>query len=133
MGPTVWRFCLSEEYSSSESDNNDKEETRITRTQWKAFVHPCPCRGTNRFVHLACLVQHFRAQGQWHNFTCPTCKHPYECKALRTLAELSQDCMILDHGEGSPQVAHSLCYLAQAHAQLGNAPESKAILERGLA
>lgn len=98
-----------------------------------AFVHPCPCRGSAKYVHLQCLVQHFVAQGQWHNFKCPTCKSPYEGRALRELAELSRDRMISEHGANGHQVAHSLCYLAQALAQLGNTRESKEVLERGLA
>jgi len=84
-------------------------------------------------VHLDCLVQHFTAQGDWHNFRCPTCKQPYEGRALRELAEISRARMVQDHGTNAPQVAHSLCYLAQAHAQLGNTNDSKEILERGLA
>jgi len=97
------------------------------------FVRPCPCRGTTGPVHLSCLKQHFLAQGDWHNFRCPTCKQYYEGHALRELAELSRDAMTALHGEGSPQVAQSLCYLAQAHSQLGNARESKELIQRALA
>jgi len=95
-------------------------------------VAPCPCRGSTKFVHLACLEQHFIAQKSWHNFKCPTCKQTYEGRALRRLAEISRDRMVQDHGPRAPQVAHSLCYLAQAHAQLGNVQESKEVLELGL-
>mmetsp|Transcript_47922 Transcript_47922/g.104635 ORF Transcript_47922/g.104635 Transcript_47922/m.104635 type:complete len:503 (+) Transcript_47922:77-1585(+) len=122
----VCRFCLCEEEDEADGDVDASTE------DGRGFVHPCPCRGTNKYVHLSCLVQHFKAQGDWHNFSCPTCKHPYEGRALRHLAEISLARMIQDFGTGAPQVAHSLCYLAQAHAQLGNARESKTLLEQGL-
>merc|ERR1719491_1606428 len=96
------------------------------------FVAPCPCRGSTKFVHLDCLVQHFVAQRSWHNFKCPTCKQTYEGRALRKLAETSRGRRVQDHGPRAPQVAHSLCYLAQAHSHLGNTQEAKDCLERGL-
>lgn len=124
----VCRFCLDcEEVSFEEADNTPARKSR------DAFVTPCPCRGSARYVHLDCLVQHFEAQGQWHNFKCPTCKQTYEGRALRELAQLSCERMRAKHGEESPQVAHSLCYLAQAHTQLGSVHKSKEFLEQGLA
>lgn len=96
------------------------------------FVTPCPCRGSSRFVHLDCLVRHFVARGQWHHFVCPTCKQTYEGKALRELARLSYQTMLRMHGENAPETAHSLCYLAQAHAQLGQVRENKQLLEQSL-
>jgi len=114
----VCRFCLSTEGEEGTSDD---------------FVQPCPCRGSGKFVHLGCLVRHFQARGDWHNFKCPTCRQLYEGKALRKLAELSRIQMTKEHGEEALQVAHSLCYLAQAESQLGNAQHSKELLERSLA
>jgi len=123
----VCRFCLEcedvpfvEEFDTTAGNRTD------------AFVSPCPCRGSNKYVHLDCLIQFFRAQGNWHNFRCPTCKQPYEGRALRELAEISRQQMVEDHGPQAPQVAHSLCYLAQAHAQLGNVQTCKQVLEQGL-
>lgn len=129
-GPTpmveakVCRFCLGD-------DNEDHDPADEAKT-WE-FLHPCPCRGSTKYVHLGCLKQHFLARGEWHNFRCPTCKQPYEGRALRELADFSLSRMTELHGDKSSQVAHSLCYLAQAHAQLGDARASKELLERGLA
>lgn len=125
----ICRFCLDGEESPWEGTRADISAGSRT----DIFVHPCPCRGTAKFVHLDCLVKHFVAQGDWHNFKCPTCKQPYEGRALRELAKLSRVRMEQDFGVNAPQVAHSLCYLAQAHAQLGNTRESKELLEQGLA
>lgn len=115
----VCRFCL----------GNEGEDDDIQGD----FVQPCPCRGSGKFVHLGCLVAHWKARGEEHNFKCPTCRQLYEGKALRELAELSCARMIKEHGEHALLVAHSLCYLAQAQSQLGNARESKELLERSLA
>lgn len=120
----VCRFCLGED---GEEDPGCGEAGAD-----RDFVHPCPCRGSAKFVHLGCLVQHFVARGDWHNFRCPTCKQGYEGKALRQLAQLSLARVSEEHGPEAPQVAHSLCYLAQAHAQLGEARVSKNLLEGGL-
>jgi tetratricopeptide (TPR) repeat protein len=72
------------------------------------------------------------ARGEWHNFRCPTCRHGYEGRALLRLAEISKEQVSEKFGEDSSQVAHSLCYLAQAHAQLGNALTSMDLLKQGL-
>lgn len=133
----ICRFCLEGEEGSCDSDGFcletlEYQECAHCEEDEDDFVHPCPCRGSAKFVHLACLVQHFVAQGEWHNFRCPTCKQTYEGRALRELAKLSQARMEQEHGPEAPQVAHSLCYLAQAHAQLGNIRTSKELLERGL-
>jgi len=119
--PRICRFCLVEE-----------GEAGLDGQHCDDFVHPCPCRGSAKFVHLECLVRHFMARGEWHNFRCPTCRHSYEGRALRRLAEISVDQVSEKFGEGSPQVAHSFCYLAQAHAQLGNALTSRDLLKQGL-
>lgn len=123
----VCRFCL-----DSEEIPFDLEAKTTAGTCTDPFVAPCPCRGSTKFVHMDCLEQHFAAQRSWHNFKCPTCKQTYEGRALRRLAEISRDRMVQDHGPRAPQVAHSLCYLAQAHAQLGSVQESKEVLELGL-
>jgi len=123
----VCRFCLECEEITFEEEVDTPAGTRKD-----AFVHPCPCRGSAKFVHLDCLVQFFLSQGSWHNFKCPTCKQTYEGRALRKLAEISQERMAQDHGPQSPQVAHSMCYLAQAHSQLGDVVACKEVLERGL-
>lgn len=117
QGPKICRFCLLSEGEDGSSDD---------------YVQPCPCRGSAKYVHLGCLVQHFKARGDWHNFKCPTCRQLYEGQALRKLAELSREQMVKEHGDDALQVAHSLCYLAQAQSQLGNAPHSKQLLERSL-
>ncbi|CAK0790397.1 unnamed protein product, partial [Prorocentrum cordatum] len=97
------------------------------------LLRPCLCRGTGGLVHLACLVRHFLAQGDWHNFACPTCGRCYEGRALRELAALSRGRVEEEHGPQAPQVAHSVCYLAQAHAQLGDAARCRELLETALA
>mmetsp|Transcript_134679 Transcript_134679/g.430204 ORF Transcript_134679/g.430204 Transcript_134679/m.430204 type:complete len:576 (-) Transcript_134679:168-1895(-) len=125
----VCRYCLDGEESGGSECGSEPNPQSVSDD----FVNPCPCRGSSKYVHLDCLVQHFVAQADWHNFRCPTCKQPYEGRALRELAELSRARMVKDHGHAAPQVAHSLCYLAQAHAQLGNVRESKELLEKGLA
>jgi len=121
------RFCL-----ECEEVPFDADDAATAGTCTDLFVAPCPCRGSNKYVHLDCLVQHFKAQQSWHNFKCPTCKQTYEGRALRELAEISRHRMVQNHGPQSPQVAHSLCYLAQAHVQLGCVPEAKQVLEAGL-
>jgi len=121
------RFCL-----ECEEVPFDADEQATAGTCTDLFVSPCPCRGSNKYVHLDCLVQHFKAQKAWHNFKCPSCKQTYEGRALRELAEVSRHRMVQEHGPQSPQVAHSLCYLAQAHAQLGCVQEAKQVLEAGL-
>jgi tetratricopeptide (TPR) repeat protein len=124
----VCRFCLDcEEVPFEEEANTPAGKCR------DAFVTPCPCRGSSKHVHLQCLVQFFEAQGRWHHFKCPTCKQSYEGRALRELARVSRDRMVKEHGPRAPQVAHSLCYLAQAHAQLGSVEKTKECLEEGLA
>lgn len=121
----ICRFCL-------DGDDCDSDDNGIGCSRTTGFVQPCPCRGTAKFVHMSCLKQHFVAQADWHNFKCPTCKQPYEGQALLELATLSRDRMVELHGLAAPRVAHSLCYLAQAHAQLGNTRDCKELLEQGL-
>lgn len=122
----VCRFCLLEDAEASE------RLCSTSKPEPGDFVAPCPCRGTARYVHLRCLCSHFIARGEWHNFKCPTCRQNYEGHALRELATVALEKTSEKHGAESPQAAHSLCYLAQAHAQLGDARTSKELLEKGL-
>lgn len=127
----VCRFCLGEE-GEDLGPITEFAGTSDPAAKVGDFVTPCPCRGSAKFVHLGCLMRHFVARGDWHNFRCPTCKQGYEGKALRELAHISLLKMSDKHGKESAQAAHSLCYLAQAHAQLGDARASKELLEEGL-
>jgi len=127
----VCRFCLGEE-GEDIGPIPDLPDTLESIANLGDFVAPCPCRGSAKCVHLGCLMSHFILRGDWHNFRCPTCKQGYEGWALRELAHISCAKMAEKFGKESPQVAHSLCYLAQAHAQLGDARSSKELLEEGL-
>lgn len=124
----VCRFCLESEEAPFEAEL----DTPAGQCQ-DTFVAPCPCRGSAKYVHVKCLIQHFEASGRWHHFRCPTCQQPYEGRALMVLAKISRDRMASAHGAKSPQVAHSLCYLAQACSQLGSYGKAKQCLEEGLA
>jgi len=126
--PKVCRFCMGDECE----DLVDFYPELADLTGLDEFVTPCPCRGSAKHVHLGCLVSHFIARGDLHNFRCPTCKQGYEGRALRELAGISLSKISEKHGPESPQAAHSLCYLAQGHAQLGDARSSKDLLVQGL-
>jgi tetratricopeptide (TPR) repeat protein len=93
---------------------------------------PCPCRGSAKYVHLGCLVQHFKSRRAWQNFKCPTCQQDYTGKALQVLAQISVDHIIQEHGPHALAVTASLNVLARAEGQLGNACKSKALLEESL-
>jgi tetratricopeptide (TPR) repeat protein len=73
--------------------SQDDEESDAEECEWEPLIAPCACRGTTRFAHRSCILQAFRARGQWLDLACPTCQKLYVGRLGVEVAQCAMDAM----------------------------------------
>eukprot|EP00747_Dinoflagellata_sp_TGD_P219497 gnl/TRDRNA2_/TRDRNA2_91605_c0_seq1.p1 gnl/TRDRNA2_/TRDRNA2_91605_c0~~gnl/TRDRNA2_/TRDRNA2_91605_c0_seq1.p1 ORF type:complete len:224 (-),score=35.60 gnl/TRDRNA2_/TRDRNA2_91605_c0_seq1:2-673(-) len=119
----VCRICLEQRGTSD-------GETPIFQAD--PLISPCPCRGSQRYVHASCILRAFLARGQWDAISCPTCRHEYEGPVAVRLAQVALERTEHDYGEDSPQVATALCNLGMSFGSVGKHEKQRELLEHAL-
>ena len=86
------------------------------------LVSPCPCRGSQRGVHLACLERWHVSQRRWA-LRCMTCKLPYTggaaLRLARTLWHHLRDAV--EHDPARLSVANDLALVLAEQGELSEA------------
>ena len=86
------------------------------------LVSPCPCRGSQRGVHLVCLERWQLSQQSW-DMRCTTCKLRYTGYAALRLARAIWR-HVQDRAESDPERLTVAIQLAHVLAEQGEFPEA---------
>ncbi len=93
---------------------------------------PCGCRGSAAYVHASCATSAYIHRAKLWDFSCPTCRQPYEGPLSIIVAEAGMRAAEKELGWSDPRAARVLLGAASAYGRTGDAAKQKEFLQRAL-